>query len=143
MRLATVKKPLQYSNMSKKRILIYCLLSYLVVVPTDYRIWYFFFGESNYLQIDSIMIPVEVFYLLFPLLLSFILNIITFSKIHKITAQLKRTRRYAELNQMHESRSFVIASLIETIVPFVTQMPYVIATVLGIFFSLMKLKEMI
>jgi hypothetical protein len=127
-RFLAVAKPLQYKAiMTPKRIFFFCLLSYLVTIPTDERIW-LFLGQLNQLIVTLIL---QAFYSIFALLLSFVLNIISY---RRLTKHLKGTDSLAEKNRMRDSRSVVIASLLETIVPMTLQLPFFIYHIIYIYF---------
>jgi hypothetical protein len=118
-RFVAVVKPFHYKKlMTPRRIIAYCLCCYFVMIPSQPQVWMLFFGEPVALIIVNGYFIISVF---LPLLLSLILNIIT---IRALNVHLKGISSSATVNEARDSRTIVIANLIEIFVPMLTIFPY-------------------
>jgi hypothetical protein len=118
-RFMAVVKPLKYLQlMTPRRIMIYCLCCYLAMIPTEDRIWFFFFGSPVGGVIYSVFVLITV---CLPLIVSLVLSIVT---LRALNVHLKGTSSSNANNEARDSRTIVIATLIETIVPLLTIFPY-------------------
>jgi hypothetical protein len=114
-----VVKPLHYQNLTTpRRIIAYCLCCYLLMIPNQARVWKLFFGENVGENTAS---GYTIITMSLPMLVSFVLNIIT---LRALNVHLNGISGSTSINEARDSRTIVIANLIETIVPMLTLFPY-------------------
>jgi hypothetical protein len=111
-RFIAIVKPLMYKRMMiPKRIFSCCLLSYILLIPLYYRIW------NAHICIHF---SLALTYWTLPPIISLILNVITF---RALTKHLIASHNGAAKNELRDSRSIIVANLIETIVQVVIWFP--------------------
>jgi hypothetical protein len=118
-RYVAVVKPLYYQQfMIPKRIFMCCLLSYFIAIPSNDFMWQLF---TDYLYFcENIFPKILFFYLTVPPIVALVLNVKAF---RALTKSLRGPASLAEKRELRDSRTIVIACVIDTLVPIVVGFP--------------------